>query len=128
MVYQTLQVVYSQPEPPQKPKAKRTAQADMDPATSLSGNNLPRWIKDEFDSIIVPTVLEHYGAQQDPWKIDPQKATKANLIVADPSKSDLSIVDIVQQLIASIFPRRQYQLTSNDIIIKVVSYPATHAI
>ena len=96
----------------------------MDPANSLSGNHLPRWIKDDFDSVIMPTVLEHYGAQQDPWKLDPQKPTKGKPVVPDASKSDLSIVDVLQQLITSIFPRRQYQLTSGDIIVKVVSSPA----
>ncbi|PIL36990.1 hypothetical protein GSI_00682 [Ganoderma sinense ZZ0214-1] len=121
---QALQVVHTEPEPPQKPKAKRTTQADMDPKRSLSAKNVPPWISDDFENIIVPSLLDHYGAQSDPWTVDVKKPTKGKVIAASTSSSngtlsDLGIVDILQQFIKQLFPRKQYELTSNDIIVRV---------
>ncbi|KAI1785119.1 hypothetical protein LXA43DRAFT_1100679 [Ganoderma leucocontextum] len=119
-----LQVVYSEPEPPKKPKAKRTAQADMDPKLSRAGKNVPAWISDDFDNVILPTVLDHYGGQEDPWTLDTKKPTKGKAVVASSSTSASNVdqgglVDVLQQLINQLFPRKHYELASSDIIVRV---------
>ena len=122
-----LQVVYTEPEPLKKPKVKRTAQADIDPKRSLSGKHVPPWISDDFDKLMVPTLLEHYSAKDDPWSLDAKtrKPSKGCAVGAssstEDSDKDLGIVDILQQLINELFPRKKYELTSKDIIVRIVS-------
>ena len=119
------QVVYSEPDPPKKPKAKRTAQADMDPKLSRAGKNVPAWISDDFESIILPIVFEHYGGLEDLWTLDTTKPTKGKAVVASSStstsKNDQALVDILQQLVDQLFPRKHYELATDDIIVRVVS-------
>ncbi len=56
IITQALQVVYTEPELPKKPKGKRTVQADIDPKASCAGKNVPVWISKDFNSIILPTI------------------------------------------------------------------------
>lgn len=101
----------------------------MDPEDSLSGKNLPLWIKDDFTSRIMPTVLEHFGGQEDPWKLDFDKPVKAKPVKASTSTNhppdEIGIIDIVQKLISELLPRKKYQLASDNIIVRVVSLDVT---
>ena len=88
-------MVYVQREPQAKPKVKRTTQSMMNPNNSLSAKQSDEWIRDSFNTIFMPTLLDHYGAQDDPWTLDLQKAAKtskaaenANVHVRHPLPSD----------------------------------------
>ena len=50
----------------------------MDPSNSLSAKQLDDWIRDTFNTIFMPTLLDYYGAQDDPWTLDLQKAAKTS--------------------------------------------------
>ena len=122
---QHIQVVYKEPEALRKPKAKRTKQADMDPSQSKSAETLPSWIREEFNATIIPSLVDYYGGQEDPWMLDPRKPTKGNPVRASGAPSDqsepLGIVDVLQEYIDQIFPRKHYTLFTNDAITKIVS-------
>ena len=57
-----------------KPPVKRTPKAEMDASNSLSADFLEDWIRPTFDTVLMPTVLDHYGAQEDPWTVDLETA------------------------------------------------------
>ena len=122
---QHIQVVYKEPEARQKPKVKRTKQVDMDPSNSKSADTLPSWICEVFNDTLIPSLVDYYGAQEDPWMLDPRKPTKGNPIhasgiVSDPDEP-VGIVDVLQNYINQLFPRKHYSLSSNDPIVKIVS-------
>lgn len=52
----------------------------MDPPHSLSVSQLDDWIRESFNTIFLPTLLDHHGAQDDPWTLDLQKASKVSNI------------------------------------------------
>ena len=57
-----------------KPRAART---DIQPEKSKALKHMPDWIRDELDETkghIIPTVIEFYACQSDPWELDYEKA------------------------------------------------------
>ena len=74
---------------------------------------------------MLSTVIKHCGSQEDPWKIDQKKPTKGKAVAASSSTGasdgDQGLVDILQQPINQLFPRKHYELASDDIIVRVVS-------
>ena len=64
-------------EPPTKLPVKRTSKSEMDPSNSLSADHLDDWIQPTFKTVLMPTVLDHYGAQEDPWTLEVEAATRA---------------------------------------------------
>ena len=73
---QNLKVTYVQPEPLPKLKTKRTRKIDMNPEKSLSAELLEDWIRPTFDTVLMPTLLDHYGAEEDFWTLDEKTANK----------------------------------------------------
>ena len=71
---ETLNVVYVEEDPPTKPPIKRTPKAEMDSSNSLSADFLEDWVRPTFDKVLMPTVLDHYGGQEDPWTVDLETA------------------------------------------------------
>ena len=71
---QTLSIIYIEEDPPMKPPVKRTPKAEMDASNSLSADFLEDWVHPTFDKVLMPTVLDHYGGQEDPWTVDLETA------------------------------------------------------
>ena len=111
----------------------------MDPSNSLSVMQLDDWIRETFNTIFIPTLLDHYGAQEDPWTLDLQKAVKASnaaqSINADvhfflaPSTPALSRFEkqdnrnlsaVSQEIVDALYPRQFHQLSHNDLIVRIV--------
>ena len=71
---QTLGVIYIEEDPPTKPPVKCTLKAEMDASNSLSADFLEDWVCPTFDKVLMPTVLNHYGSQEDLWTVDLETA------------------------------------------------------
>ncbi|PIL37759.1 hypothetical protein GSI_01453 [Ganoderma sinense ZZ0214-1] len=107
------------PEPKVKPKRKRTAKADMDPKKSRSANNIEGWLRDDFDSTILPSVIHYFGAQKDPWKLDVHDGEQGSAATTAEEKEVAGLVDILQDIIDHLYPRRQHQITIKDRVVAV---------
>ncbi|OJT03663.1 hypothetical protein TRAPUB_5691 [Trametes pubescens] len=92
-----------------KKKISRTLKADMDVTQSLSAEvALPNWLNAVFEASIMPTLIDHYGGQRDPWKMDiPQ------------GKMGTSLIDLVQELVDNLCPRRKYIVGKTSPIAKI---------
>ena len=133
-----MDVVYVEPEPAPPPpstlkrsRAKRTPKAEVDPSQSLSVAHLPEWIRDDLEDFILPTLLDHYGSQEDPWTLDvkqstpPQKdgndvqATDGNAALDKPK----GLIEVLQYLIDTLVPERphKFKLSFKDRIVRIVS-------
>lgn len=91
-----------------KAKIPRTLKVDMDAKMSLSAERaLPQWLYALLDSSIMPTLVEYYGSQQDPWTVD-----------SDDEDSGLRA--LIQQLIDTLCPRREYDVAKVAPVVKIV--------
>ena len=57
-----------------RPRATRT---ELDPEKSKALKHMPDWIREELDETkgsIIPTVIEFFGCQANPWELDYEKA------------------------------------------------------
>ncbi|KAH9937975.1 hypothetical protein B0H21DRAFT_885451 [Amylocystis lapponica] len=84
---------------PRKPKST------VAPEKSLSHNVLPDWIKPVFADKLMPTLLDVYGACDDPWDIDGE----------DGDFFSLTLQDIVDKLC----PREHYTIAASDRIYAI---------
>ncbi|KAI1786867.1 hypothetical protein LXA43DRAFT_1098816 [Ganoderma leucocontextum] len=120
---QTLGVVYIEPEPPAKPKVKRTPKAEMDPSNSLSAEHLDEWVRPTFEKILMPTVLDHYGGEQDPWTLDASTGLQGRKgkksMAAKPNGNSRDLVDVLQEMINSLYPLHFQELEFNDLLVRV---------
>ena len=126
--------MYVEPEPApasKRSRAKRTPKAEVDPSQSLSVDNLPDWIRDDFDDFIIPTLLDHYGSQDDPWTLEPKKlalpSKTAGGMAADESKGSnkpKSITEVLDYLIETLIPGRprKFTLEPKDRLVRIVCH------
>lgn len=99
-----------------KKKISRTHKADMDADQSLSAEvALPGWLFAIFEASIMPTLIDHYGGQRDPWKMDPPKG-----------QTGTGIVDLVQELVDNLCPRRKYIVGKTCPLARIVSPSQFH--
>lgn len=99
-----------------KKKILRTLKADMDASQSLSAEvALPDWLNTIFHASIMPTLIDHYGGQHDPWKVDPPKG-----------QTGTSIIDLVQELVDNLCPRRKYIVGKTAPVVRIVSLSMFH--
>ncbi|ETW77430.1 hypothetical protein HETIRDRAFT_421556 [Heterobasidion irregulare TC 32-1] len=66
----TVVVALNEDETPVDMNALRRPRSQVGPAKSLSKSQLPEWAKKHWDSKIIPTLLDFYGIQDDPWNLD----------------------------------------------------------
>ncbi|TFK87767.1 hypothetical protein K466DRAFT_565190 [Polyporus arcularius HHB13444] len=89
----TLAVVNMDADPSAKPKTKRRTGETMPSSKSLSAANLPPAIYAFYESKLLPTCYDIYGAFKDPWTINPKTPN-------DPTKQKPpSLVDILTMLL-----------------------------
>ncbi|KAH9951836.1 hypothetical protein B0H21DRAFT_717801, partial [Amylocystis lapponica] len=86
-------------------KRQRKPKAPVAPTKSLAFENLPSWIKPHFDSKLMPTILEIYGAEDDPWDLDHDDQ--------DYFRS------VVQETIDLICPRQHHSVTKGERIYAI---------
>ena len=119
-------VVYVEREPTPPPKSsrskRRTPKEEVNPSHSLSIDHLPEWIRGAFEDAVLPTLLDHFGAQEDPWTVDPKPPAQPA-----PSQPDAStptgLVGNLHDLITLLVPQcpRGFKLDSKDRIVRIVS-------
>lgn len=83
------------------PSRTRAAKTKINPEKSSAFINLPDWSKPHLgpNGAIIPTIIEIYGAQQNPWKMDLDEDT---------------FLLIVQYTIDAVAPSQHYTLTRGD--------------
>ncbi|KAK7680001.1 hypothetical protein QCA50_016947 [Cerrena zonata] len=88
-----------------KPKSQRQKK-DQESSTGngLSFDELPDWIKKSFTTIIIPTILAHYGGEANPWDIDH-------------GEEDL-FACLLQEVIDYLHPEQHYVVNKSDSIYK----------
>jgi hypothetical protein len=90
-------------------KRSRAAKSEVDPSKSIALKNMPEWIRDELNEVtgrIIPTVIEFYGCQANPWELDYQDHEV--------------FLWLAQTVIDHLFPHVQYTLTKSDQIYSKV--------
>ncbi|KAI1783346.1 hypothetical protein LXA43DRAFT_1102646 [Ganoderma leucocontextum] len=121
--FQSLKVTYVQPQPLAKAKAKRTPKANMDPTQSLSAELLPEWIRDTFKTILMPTLLDHYGAARDPWTLEAKTLTWSKRSAKPEPTTNAEkpryLIDVLQEMVDSLYPREFQKLEQTDLLIRV---------
>lgn len=91
-------------------KKKRAAKTEVPPEKSLALKHLPDWVKPGFDAKegqIIPTLVDFYGCQPNPWDIDHHT-------------QDLFEV-ILQLIIDHLYPDVHYTVEKGAKIYQVVS-------
>lgn len=79
--------------------------SDCDSDKGLKYDALPNWTKPVIKTQIVPSILEHLGAQDDPWDNDTPQYT---------------FIELVQRYIDDLFPQRHHTLVKKDVIYRWV--------
>ena len=74
---------------------------------SLRYETLPDWTKPMIKSQIVPSILEHLGAQDNPW---------------DNNTAHETFIQLVQRYIDDVFPHHPYTLRKKDTIYRWASF------
>ena len=81
------------------------SEADSD-SKSLKYELVPAWCKPEIKTEIVPTILEIFGAQDNPWTLK--------------TVSHGPLVDILQKRIDDVFPERHHTVQRKEILYRWV--------
>ncbi|KAI0735780.1 hypothetical protein C8Q76DRAFT_792287 [Earliella scabrosa] len=86
----------------------RMAETKLGPGTPHANyEHLPDWCKPQIKTEVVPSVLEIYGAEDNPWAATTEKQGP--------------LIKILQKLIDNIFPHRHHHLDKKDIIYRWAS-------
>ncbi|KAL7279943.1 hypothetical protein ACG7TL_006354 [Trametes sanguinea] len=103
-------------------KRPRTRPQDMDVKRSLAANvALPQWLNTLFEDTIMPTILDHFGGRADPWtEQHPDGST------IDAEEGNPSVSDIIQQLVTTLCPRRDYPITPTSRIVQIAKQHLTN--
>nr|VWP01047.1 Glycerol-1-phosphatase [Ganoderma boninense] len=124
---QSLSVSYIEPEPPAKPRIKRTPKSEMDASNSLLADHLDDWVCPTFKTILMPTVLDHYGAQEDPWTLEVEKRAKGrqtgqdqpiSLPVTQPNNPQ-DLLSVLKDMVSSLYLYHFGEVESNDLLVRV---------
>lgn len=100
-----------------KAKIPRTPKANMAVDKSLSAEvALPEWLNTVLNSRIMPTLIDHYGSEKDPWTVDSE------------SDDNSGIRALLQQLIDEFCPRREYKVAKGSPVLSIVRYACFYAI
>ncbi|CDO72554.1 hypothetical protein BN946_scf184983.g37 [Trametes cinnabarina] len=103
-------------------KRPRTRPQDMDVKRSLAANvALPQWLNTLFEDTIMPTILDHFGGRADPWTEQHPDGSTINAEEGNPSVSD-----IIQQLVTTLCPRRDYPITPTSRIVQIAKQRLTN--
>ncbi|KAH9946446.1 hypothetical protein B0H21DRAFT_709154 [Amylocystis lapponica] len=74
------------------------------PAKSLSRETLPGWIKSHFETKLLPMIIDTYGAEDDPWKLD--------------GDND-DFLEVAQNALDLVCPRQHHTLAKSDKIYAI---------
>ncbi|KAH9911254.1 hypothetical protein B0H21DRAFT_714342, partial [Amylocystis lapponica] len=89
----------------QLPK-KRAAKSVVSEDKSLSYESLPEWAKVHWRLVLIPTLLDVIGSQENPWEFDRQ------------SNSD-PLLALIQELVDSIYPEDHEDLDSKSKVFRI---------
>ena len=68
-----------------------------------------------FDSALIPTLVDYYGSQHNPFELEPKVLPKPG------QPKEPSIVDLMQELMNQLCPQRMYKLDSTERFVVIVS-------
>ncbi|KAH9948380.1 hypothetical protein B0H21DRAFT_242801 [Amylocystis lapponica] len=83
---------------------QRKPRTPVAPAKSLSRETLPGWIKPDFETKLLPTIIDTYGAEDNPWKLD--------------GDND-DFLDVAQNALDLVCPRQHHTLAKSDKIYAI---------
>ncbi|KAI9070394.1 hypothetical protein FKP32DRAFT_1599331 [Trametes sanguinea] len=90
------------------PRQRRRASADVPKEHSRSSTNIPDILKPVFHSKVIPTILDYFGAKQDPWGI------------SEGGRHGTELLELCQEVINEVCPRFPIELTKADVTYKVI--------
>lgn len=114
----------------------------MDLDKSLSAKLLDDWVRPTFDTILMPTLLDHYGSEEDFWTLEDKMITKRRATTQNAVRAFQSLthsnsewlglksadntdkrylIDVLQEIIDSLYPREFRKLDQADLLYRVVS-------
>lgn len=88
-------------------KRPRRAASEVPEEESRSSRHLPGFIKPFLEPSIIPTVINYYGAKENPW--DLQELGRDELL------------DLCQTLVDEVLPRKGHIVKKSELIYKLVS-------
>ncbi|KAI9056388.1 hypothetical protein FKP32DRAFT_1607920 [Trametes sanguinea] len=90
------------------PRQARRAPTDVPEHQSRSVSNIPDVLKPLIYSKIIPTVLDYYGAKEDPWAI------------CQSGRKGTELVELCQDIISEVCPRFSFDVSKADVVYKVI--------